>query len=73
MADFTPHQEEALRDEHAHRRLGFSNEELAGWLRRANLIPGEPVYLHGEPLTVGLWPAHRPANDEAALERRATA
>ena len=28
VADFVPHQEEVLRDEHAHRRLGFSDEEI---------------------------------------------
>lgn len=73
VADFAPHNEETLREEHAHRRLGFSNEELANWLRRAKLIPEEAMYLRGEPLTVGLWPARRAANDEAAPERRASA
>jgi ubiquinone/menaquinone biosynthesis C-methylase UbiE len=63
VADFAPHQEEALREKHAHRRLGFSSEELGDWLRRAKLIPEDAAYLHGDPLTVGLWPARRPAND----------
>lgn len=65
VADFVPHREESLREEHAHRRLGFSDDELSGWLRRARLIPEKPVYLQGDPLTVGLWPARRAANDDA--------
>ncbi len=71
VADFVPHREEALRDEHAHRRLGFSDEEIAGWLRRARLIPEDAVYLQGDPLTVGLWPGRRVANDENMVERQA--
>jgi ArsR family transcriptional regulator len=70
VADFVPHREEVLREEHAHRRLGFSDEELANWLHRAKLIPEDAVYLRGDPLTVGLWPARRTTNDEAAVERR---
>ncbi len=73
VTDFAPHQEETLRNEHAHRRLGFSNDELGGWLRRANLIPEDATYLQGEPLTVGLWPAHRPANDQPNEVRRVSA
>ena len=71
VADFVPHHEEALRDEHAHRRLGFSDEEISSWLQRAKLIPEDVVYLQGDPLTVGLWPGRRAANDETALEHRA--
>lgn len=32
IADFAPHSLEHLRKDHAHRRLGFSTEEIAGWL-----------------------------------------
>lgn len=71
VADFVPHHEEALRDEHAHRRLGFSDEEISSWLQRAKLIPEDAVYLQGDPLTVGLWPGRRAANDETALEHHA--
>lgn len=70
VADFLPHREESLREQHAHRRLGFSDRELASWLRRAKLIPGQPVYLQGDPLTVGIWPARRAANDEAVGQPR---
>ncbi len=71
VADFTPHHEESLRSDHAHRRLGFSDEELANWQRRASLIPEDAIHLPGDPLTVGLWPARRPANDENKPPRQA--
>lgn len=64
VVDFAPHQEESLRNEHAHRRLGFSDEEVTAWFRRANLVPESPIHLGGNPLTTSLWPAHRPANDD---------
>ena len=35
IVDFAPHQIESLRDEHAHRRLGFADEEVNTWLLRA--------------------------------------
>ncbi|HLO75922.1 MAG TPA: class I SAM-dependent methyltransferase, partial [Magnetospirillum sp.] len=57
--DFAPHQLEALRDEHAHRRLGFSDDEVTGWLRAAGLEPGAITRLPGQQLTVVLWTATR--------------
>jgi demethylmenaquinone methyltransferase/2-methoxy-6-polyprenyl-1,4-benzoquinol methylase/ArsR family transcriptional regulator len=59
IADFTPHKEEFLRDEFAHRRLGFSDREVEGWFSAAGLVnagsetiaPRAP----GEKLTVKLW------------------
>lgn len=64
VVDFAPHQEESLRNEHAHRRLGFSDDEVTSWFRRANLVPETPVHLDGDPLTISLWPARKPANDD---------
>ena len=73
--DFAPHSLEFLRDEHAHRRLGFADGEVMQWYRDAGLTPAEPVHLPGEPLTVALWPAHRaeraalpPAGVETEIE-----
>lgn len=64
IADFAPHELDALRTEHAHRRLGFSDGEVQGWLRAAGLKPAQTVALPGEKLTVCLWagdkPPHRP-------------
>lgn len=37
ISDFAPHELEFLRDEHAHRRLGFADGEVAGWLRASGL------------------------------------
>lgn len=63
VVDFAPHDLETLRAEQAHRRLGFRDDEVARWFRSAGLVPGKPVQLEGDPLTVCLWPATRAAND----------
>lgn len=59
IVDFAPHQLESLRSEHAHRRLGFACEEVAGWCRAAGLEPVASEDLPGDPLTVMLWAADR--------------
>ncbi|HEY4471274.1 MAG TPA: methyltransferase domain-containing protein, partial [Stellaceae bacterium] len=59
LVDFAPHALEFLRDEHAHRRLGFSDAEVAEWCRTAGLDPASPQRLPGDPLTVVIWTAHR--------------
>jgi ubiquinone/menaquinone biosynthesis C-methylase UbiE len=59
LVDFAPHVLEFLRDEHAHRRLGFSDAEVAEWCRAAGLDPDLPRHLPGNPLTVVIWSAHR--------------
>ena len=61
LVDFAPHALEFLRDEHAHRRLGFSDAEVAEWCRAAGLDPASPRHLAGDPLTVVIWTAHRHA------------
>lgn len=73
IVDFAPHQLEFLRDEHAHRRLGFADAEITQWCRAAGLEP-EPVRrLPGDPLTVSLWAARRRAAAEAPAARREAA
>jgi ubiquinone/menaquinone biosynthesis C-methylase UbiE len=57
LVDFAPHSLEFLRDEHAHRRLGFSDAEVAEWCRATGLDPSSPRYLPGNPLTVVIWTA----------------
>ena len=59
LVDFAPHELEFLRDEHAHRRLGFADAEIAEWCRAAGLDPEPPRRLPGDPLTVVIWTAHR--------------
>lgn len=66
VVDFAPHNLEMLRDEHAHRRLGFNDGEVTRWLELAGLSPDKTVTLEGDPLTVCLWSATRAANDPAA-------
>jgi SAM-dependent methyltransferase len=61
LADFAPHTLEFLRNEHAHRRLGFGDSEIAEWCRAAGLDPTLPRQLPGDPLTVVIWTAHRRA------------
>jgi len=37
VVDFAPHEHEFLREDHAHRRLGFSTEQISAWLAAAGL------------------------------------
>ncbi|MBV9880315.1 MAG: class I SAM-dependent methyltransferase, partial [Gemmatirosa sp.] len=59
VVDFAPHALEFLREEHAHRRLGFSDREVASWFRAVGLAPSEPHVVPGEPLDVVVWTAAR--------------
>jgi demethylmenaquinone methyltransferase/2-methoxy-6-polyprenyl-1,4-benzoquinol methylase/ArsR family transcriptional regulator len=59
VVDFSPHAHEALREEHAHRRLGFSREEIAEAMAGAGLDPAfrEIAPQKGESgaLAVSIW------------------
>jgi ArsR family transcriptional regulator len=59
IADFAPHQLEQLRIEHAHRRLGFADEEVSDWCREAGLEIEAVQTLAGDPLTVKIWIADK--------------
>ena len=59
IVDFAPHALEFLRDEHAHRRLGFADADVDEWCRAAGLDPEPARRLPGDPLTVVIWTAHR--------------
>ncbi len=59
VADFAPHELESLREEHAHRRLGFREDDVSGWMRDAGMDVGEAVHLTGDPLTVTVWHADK--------------
>ena len=74
LVDFAPHALEFLRDEHAHRRLGFGDAEIAQWCRAVGLDPAPSRALPGDPLTVVIWTAHRraaPANRQSGADVRA--
>lgn len=66
IVDFAPHELEELRTAHAHRRLGISAEQMAGYFARAGLVLREhkvlpPPWLKTGPgLTVSLWLAELP-------------
>jgi ubiquinone/menaquinone biosynthesis C-methylase UbiE/DNA-binding transcriptional ArsR family regulator len=63
IVDFAPHKLEYLREEHQHRRLGFADAEMRGWLTGAGLTPAAPVVLPPDTdgLTVSIWTAERQA------------
>jgi ubiquinone/menaquinone biosynthesis C-methylase UbiE len=63
VIDFAPHDLEFLREEQAHRRLGFAPETVSGWMSAAGLdvtlhktLPPEP---EGK-IAVSLWLARDP-------------
>ncbi|NMD08666.1 MAG: metalloregulator ArsR/SmtB family transcription factor [Phyllobacteriaceae bacterium] len=61
IVDFAPHELEELREEHAHRRLGISAEQMTAWFARAHLqlsrhLVLDPPWLKSRKgLTVSLW------------------
>ena len=55
VVDFSPHNQEFLREKHAHLRLGFSDKEIASYFIAANLMEQAVTRLKGDPLTVSLW------------------
>lgn len=73
IADFAPHTLEFLRDDYAHRRLGFSDREIHGWLDAAGLksLTGEtivPRAAGGDKLIVKIWLAQKTAAAAAKSE-----
>lgn len=70
IADFAPHALEFLREDYAHRRLGFSDKEVQGWFQAAGLklVAAEAIAPHTdskEQLIVQIWLGQSPA---ASLE-----
>lgn len=59
VVDFAPHAHEFLREQHAHRRLGFTHDAVRQWLGSAGLDCDKVADLAGEgggdKLTVTLW------------------
>lgn len=67
IVDFAPHGLEFLRRDHAHRRLGFADAEIAAWCAEAGIGPLAATTLAPESggadkLTVKIW-----AGDKAGL------
>jgi SAM-dependent methyltransferase len=60
VVDFAPHELEFLRAEHAHRRLGFADDEIAGLLTDAGLGETDVRHVRGGAdarLSVTIWSA----------------
>ncbi|MES2754122.1 MAG: metalloregulator ArsR/SmtB family transcription factor [Pseudomonadota bacterium] len=55
IADFAPHDREELRQQDAHTRLGFSDEQIGQWFASAGLGLDRVETLEGGALTVKLW------------------
>ncbi len=65
IVDFAPHHLEFLREQHQHRRLGFSDLEMDRWIRDAGLDDIRTTALppqRGDGLTVKIWTAERSAS-----------
>ncbi len=55
IIDFAPHQLEFMRDQHAHRRLGFDDDDISRWGANAGLQIKNVQHLEGGELTVVIW------------------
>jgi len=63
VVDFAPHDLEFLREEHAHRRLGFAAETVTQWLQAVGLDVVRQLILSPGPqgkIAVSLWLARDP-------------
>jgi ArsR family transcriptional regulator len=62
IVDFAPHELEFLREEHAHRRLGFAEEQVRQWIEARGLELERVVDLPGQrnKLKVTMWLARDP-------------
>jgi ubiquinone/menaquinone biosynthesis C-methylase UbiE len=63
VVDFAPHDLEFLREDYAHRRLGFTNETVTQWLEGAGLdVLRQQTFPPGPEgkIAVSLWLAHDP-------------
>lgn len=75
IVDFAPHNLEFLREEHAHRRLGFSDTEIEAWCLAAGAPVTRARTLSGggaSALTVKIWSADKNTGKaEADMEEQA--
>ncbi len=59
IVDFAPHDREELRTQDAHARLGFSDDQISGWLSASGLATDLISELAGGALTVKIWRGQR--------------
>jgi ubiquinone/menaquinone biosynthesis C-methylase UbiE len=73
VVDFAPHELDELREQHAHRRLGLSAEQMSAWFSRANLkierheVLDPPWLKSRKGLSVSLWLARPDASMKSTL------
>lgn len=67
VVDFAAHDREDLRSQHAHARLGFSDEQMLLLLSQAGFTPDVPIALPGRPLTVKIWTGRRHSGRGGAM------
>lgn len=75
IADFAPHDLDFLRESHAHRRLGFAEDEVSAWLADAGLDVREVRHLppagdDDAKLTVSIWVADKPGEHAPQTQRQ---
>lgn len=70
LVDLAQHDLEWLRTQRGHRRLGFADAEIKGWLAELGLVPAPVVRLAGEGADVCIWLAHKTANEAAVVDGR---
>ena len=79
IVDFAPHNLEYLRRDHAHERLGFSDQQVRAWVEAAGLTGFDSVTLTSagkaadKKLTVTLWTAHQQKKISQSRKRRTKA
>ena len=74
IADFAPHELDFLREKHAHRRLGFTEDEVTAWFSEAGLDVRDTIHLpptggDDAKLTVSIWVADKPGKPAPQTER----
>ena len=70
VVDFAPHELEFLREQSAHRRLGFAQDQIKRWLKESGLEIERsrdltPRSSGADKLTVSLWLATKPSKCES--------
>lgn len=79
IADFAPHNHENLREEHAHRRLGFTEQEIVHLLQDAGIEVKRPLLLENDTpdgdggLSVYLWSGRKKTTENSDLQLMETA
>ena len=61
IVDLAAHQREELRQRHSHIRLGFSDEQMLGFLSDSGFDAASPMAVPGRELTTKIWMAVRRA------------